>query len=70
MRVILLVVLVDVSQDVIVSEEDCGTLRGLVATAIKNNEEVVETLYERILGRTAVHDIYHPLSGELIVHSG
>jgi DNA-directed RNA polymerase subunit beta' len=42
----------------------------LVATAIKNNEEVVETLYERILGRTAVHDIYHPLSGELIVHSG
>jgi DNA-directed RNA polymerase subunit beta' len=62
--------LVDVSQDVIVSEEDCGTLRGLVATAIKNNEEVVETLYERILGRTAVHDIYHPLSGELIVHSG
>ncbi len=62
--------LVDVSQDVIVSEEDCGTLRGLVATAIKNNEEVVETLYERILGRTAVHDIFHPLTGDLIVHSG
>jgi DNA-directed RNA polymerase subunit beta' len=62
--------LVDVSQDVIVSEEDCGTLRGLVATAIKNNEEVVETLYERILGRTAVHDIYHPLTGDLIIHSG
>ena len=62
--------LVDVSQDVIVSEEDCGTLRGLVATAIKNNEEVVETLYERILGRTAVHDIYHPFTGELIIHSG
>ncbi len=62
--------LVDVSQDVIVSEEDCGTLRGLVATAIKNNEEVVETLYERILGRTAVHDIFHPLTGDIIVHSG
>jgi DNA-directed RNA polymerase subunit beta' len=54
--------LVDVSQDVIISEEDCGTLRGLVATAIKNNEEVVESLYERILGRTAVHDVYHPLT--------
>jgi DNA-directed RNA polymerase subunit beta' len=62
--------LVDVSQDVIINEEDCGTLRGLVATAIKKNEEVVESLYERILGRTTVHDIYHPLSGELIVESG
>jgi DNA-directed RNA polymerase subunit beta' len=62
--------LVDVSQDVIVSEKDCGTLRGLVATAIKNNEEVVESLSERILGRTVVHDIYHPLSGELIINSG
>ncbi len=62
--------LVDVSQDVIITEEDCGTLRGLVATAIKKNEEVVETLYERILGRTAVHNVYHPLTGELIVSSG
>jgi DNA-directed RNA polymerase subunit beta' len=62
--------LVDVSQDVIVSENDCGTLRGIVATAIKNNEEVVESLYERILGRTTVHDVYHPLSGELIVAAG
>ncbi|MBN2486653.1 MAG: DNA-directed RNA polymerase subunit beta' [Bacteroidales bacterium] len=62
--------LVDVSQDVIINEEDCGTLRGLVATAIKNNEEVVESLYERILGRTAVHDVFHPLTGELIIHSG
>ena len=42
----------------------------MVATAIKNNEEVVESLYERILGRTTVHDIYHPLTGELIVASG
>ncbi|MDX9728525.1 MAG: DNA-directed RNA polymerase subunit beta' [Bacteroidales bacterium] len=62
--------LVDVSQDVIITEEDCGTLRGLVATAIKNNEEIVESLYERILGRTTVHDIYNPLTGELIVSSG
>ncbi|WP_047450482.1 DNA-directed RNA polymerase subunit beta' [Alistipes sp. ZOR0009] len=62
--------LVDVSHDVIISEQDCGTLRGLVATAIKNNEEVVESLYERILGRTTVHDIYHPLTGALIVASG
>jgi DNA-directed RNA polymerase subunit beta' len=62
--------LVDVSQDVIITEEDCGTLRGLVATAIKNQEEVVESLYERILGRTAVHDVYHPLTGELVVSSG
>ena len=62
--------LVDVSQDVIITEEDCGTLRGLVATAIKNNEEVVESLYDRILGRTTVHDIYNPLTGELIVSAG
>jgi DNA-directed RNA polymerase subunit beta' len=62
--------LVDVSQDVIINEEDCGTLRGLVATAIKKNEEVVESLYERILGRTAVHDVFHPLTGELIVEAG
>jgi DNA-directed RNA polymerase subunit beta' len=62
--------LVDVSQDVIINEVDCGTLRGLTATAIKNNEEVVESLTERILGRTSVHDVYHPLTGELIVASG
>jgi DNA-directed RNA polymerase subunit beta' len=62
--------LVDVSQDVIINEEDCGTLRGLVASAIKNKDEVVESLYERILGRTSVHDIYHPLTGELIVAAG
>ena len=62
--------LVDVAQDVIINEEDCGTLRGLQATAIKRSEEVVQTLYERILGRTAVHDVYHPHTGELIVSSG
>ncbi len=62
--------LVDVSQDVIINEEDCGTLRGLVATALKNQDEVVETLYDRILGRTTVHDIYDPHTGELIIKSG
>ena len=62
--------LVDASQDVIIQEPDCGTLRGLVASAIKKNEEVVETLMERILGRTTVHDVYHPLTGELIISSG
>jgi DNA-directed RNA polymerase subunit beta' len=62
--------LVDVSQDVIISEEDCGTLRGLVATAIKNNEEIVASLPDRIVGRTSVHDIYHPLNGDLIIKSG
>lgn len=61
--------LVDVCQDVVISEPDCGTLRGIVATSIKKNEEVVETLYERILGRTTVHDVYHPQSGELIIGS-
>ncbi len=62
--------LVDVSQDVIVVEDDCGTLRGLVATDIKNNEEIVASLYERIVGRTSVHDIFHPLKGDLIIKSG
>ncbi len=62
--------LVDVSQDVIITEKDCGTLRGLIATAIKKNEEVVESLYERILGRTTVHDIYHPTTGDLIINAG
>ncbi len=62
--------LVDVSQDVIINEHDCGTLRGLVATEMKNNEEVVSSLYERILGRVSVHDIQNPFNGELIVASG
>jgi len=62
--------LVDVAQDVIISEEDCGTLRGIVATAIKNNEEVVASLFDRIIGRTSVHDIYNPLNGELIIKAG
>ena len=62
--------LVDVSHDVIINEEDCGTLRGLIATAIKSKDEVVESLGERILGRTSVHDVFNPLTGELIVPAG
>ncbi len=62
--------LVDVSHDVIINEEDCGTLRGLVATELKKSEEIVASLYERILGRVSVHDIYQPETGELIVAAG
>ena len=62
--------LVDVSHDVIITEEDCGTLRGLVCTDLKNNDEVIATLYERILGRVSVHDIIHPTTGELLVAGG
>ncbi|HAH57847.1 MAG TPA: hypothetical protein DCL86_06840, partial [Bacteroidales bacterium] len=62
--------LVDVAQDVVITEADCGTLRGLTTTALKKNEEVVETLYDRILGRVTLHDIYHPQTGELIVEAG
>ena len=62
--------LVDVAHDVIITEEDCGTLRGLVCTELKNNEDVVATLSERILGRVSVHDIVDPLTGEVIVPAG
>ncbi len=62
--------LVDVAHDVIIHEEDCGTLRGLVCTEIKNNEEVVASLAERILGRVSVHDVVDPITGDLIVASG
>ncbi|MDE6199796.1 MAG: DNA-directed RNA polymerase subunit beta' [Muribaculaceae bacterium] len=62
--------LVDVAHDVIINEEDCGTLRGLVCKEIKNNDEVVASLGERILGRVSVHDIVDPLTGELIVAAG
>ena len=62
--------LVDVSHDVIINEEDCGTLRGLVCTDLKNNDEIIATLYERILGRVSVHDIVHPTTGELLVAGG
>ncbi|GHA39880.1 DNA-directed RNA polymerase subunit beta' [Salinimicrobium marinum] len=62
--------LVDVSQDVIVNEEDCGTLRGVDVAPLKKNEEIVESLGERILGRTALHDVYNPITNELLVSSG
>ncbi len=62
--------LVDVSQDVVITEPDCGTLRGLTISSLKKSEEVVETLYDRILGRVALHDIYHPLTNELIIQGG
>ncbi|GGE97697.1 DNA-directed RNA polymerase subunit beta' [Hymenobacter cavernae] len=62
--------LVDVSQDVIVNEVDCGTLRGLEVSALKDNEDIVESLAERILGRVAVHDVVHPVTDEIILPAG
>ena len=62
--------LVDVSHDVIITEEDCGTLRGLVCTDLKNNDEVIATLYYRILDRVSVHDTIHPTTRELLVAGG
>ena len=62
--------LVDVAHDVIITEEDCGTLRGLVCTAIKKNDEIIASLGERILGRVSVHDIVDPTTGEVIVAAG
>ncbi|MBU3123501.1 DNA-directed RNA polymerase subunit beta' [Sinomicrobium sp. 2019215] len=62
--------LVDVSQDVIINTEDCGTLRGVEVEALKKNEEVVESLGERILGRVSLNDVYDPLTEELLVSSG
>ena len=62
--------LVDVSHDVIITEEDCGTLRGLECRALKNGDEVISTLGERILGRVSVHDIINPTTGELICNAG
>ncbi|MGB0430326.1 MAG: DNA-directed RNA polymerase subunit beta', partial [Bacteroidia bacterium] len=60
----------DVAQDVVVSDVDCGTLRGIATEALKDNEDVVESLYDRILGRTSLHDIYNPINEELIVEAG
>ncbi|GJM27553.1 MAG: DNA-directed RNA polymerase subunit beta' [Cyclobacteriaceae bacterium] len=62
--------LVDVAQDVVVNESDCGTLRGLAVSALKDNEDIVEPLSERILGRVSVHDIYDPITEELILNAG
>ncbi|GAA4781274.1 DNA-directed RNA polymerase subunit beta' [Olivibacter ginsenosidimutans] len=59
----------DVAQDMIVTEEDCGTLRGIFTTALKDNEDIVEPLYDRILGRTSLHDVYDPVTNELLVNA-
>ncbi|MFH6604816.1 DNA-directed RNA polymerase subunit beta' [Maribacter algicola] len=62
--------LVDVSQDVIINIEDCETLRGVEVEALKKNEEIVESLGERILGRVSLHDVYNPLTEELLLSAG
>lgn len=62
--------LVDVAQDIVINEQDCGTLRGILTTALKDNEEVVEPLYDRILGRTTVEDVIDPLTNTLLVAAG
>ena len=62
--------LVDVAQDVVINEEDCGTLRGITVSSLKDNEEIIEALYDRILGRTSLHDVYDPVSDELLVEAG
>jgi DNA-directed RNA polymerase subunit beta' len=62
--------LVDVSQDVVITEEDCGTLRGIATSALKDNEDVIEPLADRIQGRTSLHDVYHPQNEELIIGAG
>ena len=62
--------LVDVAQDVVIMEEDCGTLRGIATSALKDNEDIVEPLYDRIVGRTSLHNVYDPLSDEIICDAG
>ncbi|RYF45068.1 MAG: DNA-directed RNA polymerase subunit beta', partial [Chitinophagaceae bacterium] len=62
--------LVDVAQDVVITEEDCGTLRGIATSALKDNEEVVEPLLDRIVGRTSLHNIYNPSNDETIIEAG
>jgi DNA-directed RNA polymerase subunit beta' len=62
--------LVDVAQDVVITEEDCGTLRGIATSALKDNEDIIEPLSDRIMGRTSLHDIYNPATEELIIAAG
>ena len=62
--------LVDVAQDVVINEEDCGTLRGIAISALKDNEDIIEPLSDRIEGRTSLHDVYHPVNDELIINAG
>jgi DNA-directed RNA polymerase subunit beta' len=62
--------LVDVAQDVVITEEDCGTLRGIATSALKDNEDVVEPLFDRILGRTSLHTVLNPVTDELLIEAG
>jgi DNA-directed RNA polymerase subunit beta' len=62
--------LVDVAQDVVISEEDCGTLRGIPISALKDNDELVEPLSDRIIGRMSLYDVYDPITNELVVKAG
>jgi len=62
--------LVDVSQDVVISEEDCGTLRGIATSALKDNEDIIEPLADRLEGRTSLHDVFNPITSELMVGAG
>ena len=62
--------LVDVAQDVVINEEDCGTLRGIATSALKDNEDIIEPLSDRIEGRTSLHDVFHPVTDELIIKAG
>jgi DNA-directed RNA polymerase subunit beta' len=62
--------LVDVAQDVVINDEDCGTLRGIATSALKDNEDVIEQLSDRIEGRMSLHDVYHPVTEELMISGG
>ena len=62
--------LVDVAQDVVITEEDCGTLRGIATTALKDNEDIIEPLSDRIEGRTSLHDVYDLVTDKLLVAAG
>jgi len=62
--------LVDVSQDVVINEEDCGTLRGIATSALKDNEDIIEALSDRIEGRMSLHDVFHPVTEELLISAG
>ncbi|MFZ9208302.1 MAG: DNA-directed RNA polymerase subunit beta', partial [Sediminibacterium sp.] len=62
--------LVDVSQDVVIADDDCGTLRGIATSALKDNEDVIEQLSDRIEGRTSLHNVYHPVTEQLIINAG
>jgi len=62
--------LVDVSQDVVIADDDCGTLRGIATSALKDNEDIIEALSDRIEGRTSLHNVYHPVTEQLIINAG